>query len=56
MARRKSRSEVVQSSGYVFSDLKLPNADEKQTKVRLVAASNYILESQQLPKSKRQRN
>jgi len=48
MARKKSRSDLVQSSGNVFSDLKLANAEDKQTKVRLAVAINHILESHQL--------
>jgi predicted XRE-type DNA-binding protein len=42
--RRKKRDAlVVRSSGNVFVDLKLPNAHEKQTKVRLAVAINRIL-------------
>lgn len=48
MARDKSKPDVVRSSGNVFADLKLSNAEEKQTKVRLAAAINHILEAQQL--------
>src|SRR5690349_18717710 len=48
MARTKGRWDVVQSSGNFFSDLKLANAEEKQTKVRLAVAINHILGSQQL--------
>ena len=39
---------VVPSSGNVFADLGLPNAEEKQTKVRLAVAINQIVQSQQL--------
>jgi len=48
MAKQRSKTDVVQSSGNVFSDLGLPNADEKQTKVRLAVAINQIIQKQQL--------
>jgi predicted XRE-type DNA-binding protein len=44
MAKRKNRTNVVQSSGNVFADLGLREADEKQTKVRLAVAINRIIE------------
>jgi predicted XRE-type DNA-binding protein len=47
-ARRPSRPRVVPSSGNIFADLGLPNAEEKQTKVRLAAAINQIIESRKL--------
>ena len=40
MASAKSKIDVVPSSGNVFTDLRLPNAEEKQTKVRLAVAIN----------------
>lgn len=40
----KNRSLVVQSSGNVFRDLGLKNAEEKKTKVRLAVAINEILD------------
>ena len=43
MARRRTKSEIVPSSGNVFADLRLPNAEEKQTKARLAVAINRIL-------------
>jgi predicted XRE-type DNA-binding protein len=43
---RKQRA--VQSSGNVFADLRLPNAEEKQTKVRLAVAINQIIQDQHL--------
>jgi len=49
MARPRSKSEIIPSSGNVFADLRLPNADEKQTKVRLAVAINRIIASQRLP-------
>ncbi len=48
MAQAKSKNPVVQSSGNVFADLRLRNADEKQTKVRLAVAINRIIEQQHL--------
>ena len=45
MAKAKSKTDVVQSSGNVFADLGLPQADEKQTKVRLAVALNQIIEN-----------
>lgn len=47
MANRKGTKRMVTpSSGNVFVDLQLPNAEEKQTKVRLAVAINQIIESQ----------
>lgn len=37
---------MVQSSGNVFTDLGLTNAEEKQTKVRLAVAINHIIDAQ----------
>ena len=48
MAKRKNRGEVFQSSGNVFADLRLPNANEKQTKVRLAVTINQIIHEQAL--------
>jgi predicted XRE-type DNA-binding protein len=49
MATKKWRKETVaRSSGNVFADLRLPNAEEKQTKVRLAVAINRIIEDQRL--------
>lgn len=45
---RPSRIRVTASSGNVFADLKLPNAEEKHTKVRLAVAINKILEEKGL--------
>ena len=45
MPKRKLNStSVVPSSGNVFADLGLPDAEEKQTKVRLAVAINQIIE------------
>jgi predicted XRE-type DNA-binding protein len=48
MPKRKNKTEVVPSSGNVFSDLGISNAEEKQTKVRLAVAINEIVQDQQL--------
>ncbi len=45
MATTKSKIDVVPSSGNVFADLRLTNAEEKQTKVRLAVAINQIIQS-----------
>jgi len=46
MAKRKgSSTTVVRSSGNVFADLGLPDAEEKQTRVRLAVAINQIIET-----------
>src|SRR2546422_5094639 len=48
MGKRKNRPDVVPSSGNVFADLGLANAEEKQTKVRLAVAINQIVKGQRL--------
>jgi predicted XRE-type DNA-binding protein len=48
MVKEKNKSNVVPSSGNVFADLGLSNADEKQTKVRLALAINQIIAGQHL--------
>lgn len=48
MAQRKNRPEVVPSSGNVFTDLGVANAEEKQTKVRLAVAINQIIQGRKL--------
>jgi predicted XRE-type DNA-binding protein len=47
MAKQKD-SAVTASSGNVFADLGLPNADELGTKVRLAASLNAILVERKL--------
>lgn len=42
--RRSSNDEVIESSGNVFEDLRLPDAAERQTKVRLALAINRVLD------------
>jgi predicted XRE-type DNA-binding protein len=48
MAKRKNKPKVVPSSGNVFADLRVPNAEEKQTKVRLAVAINQIIQGRKL--------
>src|SRR6266446_9673561 len=48
MAKRKNKPKVVPSSGNVFADLGVPNAEEKQTKVRLAVAINQIIQGRKL--------
>jgi predicted XRE-type DNA-binding protein len=48
MAKTKDKTKVVPGTGNVFADLGLPNAEEKQTKVRLAVAINDIIRTQQL--------
>jgi predicted XRE-type DNA-binding protein len=47
MATRKhsGAAPVIRSSGNVFADLGLADAEEKQTKVRLAVAINQIIET-----------
>lgn len=48
MVNGKDDEVVVQSSGNVFADLGLKEADEKQTKVRLAVAINQILHARRV--------
>jgi len=49
MAKVKSRSSDIEpSSGNVFADLGLPNAADRDTKVRLTVAINHLLDSRGL--------
>jgi predicted XRE-type DNA-binding protein len=40
---KSSKIRITPSSGNIFADLKLPNAEEKHTKVRLAVTINGIL-------------
>ena len=40
--------EIVRGSGNVFADLGFPDADERQTKLRLAYALNAIMDAQRL--------
>ena len=44
----RNSESIVRSSGNVFADLGLRNADEKQTKVRLAVAIQQIIQAQHL--------
>ena len=48
MANGRNSGSVVRSSGNVFADLGLRNADEKQTKVRLAVAIQQIIQARRL--------
>jgi predicted XRE-type DNA-binding protein len=48
MAQRKNKLEVIPSSGNVFADLGISNAEERQTKVRLAVAINQIIQGRRL--------
>jgi predicted XRE-type DNA-binding protein len=43
MTTKKDKNAVIASSGNIFRDLGLANAEEKQTKVRLALAINQII-------------
>jgi predicted XRE-type DNA-binding protein len=51
MANGKNSDAVVASSGNVFADLGLRDADEKQTRVRLAFAVNKVIAAQRLSQS-----
>jgi predicted XRE-type DNA-binding protein len=51
MAGRKTKQQIIPSSGNVFADLGISNADEKQTKVRLAVAINHIVAGRELSQS-----
>lgn len=45
MAKKRSEPGITASSGNVFRDLGIRNADEEQTRFRLAVAINRILEN-----------
>ena len=51
MANGRNCAVVIPSSGNVFADLGLPDASEKQTRVRLAVAINQIMEASRLPQA-----
>jgi predicted XRE-type DNA-binding protein len=51
MATRPNNTKITPSSGNVFADLRLPNAEEEQTKVRLAVAINRIIAGRSLSQS-----
>ena len=46
--RKSNNLAITPSSGNVFADLQLPNAEEKHTKVRLAVTINQIIERARL--------
>ena len=46
--RKNGKRTVMRSSGNVFADLGLPNAEEEKTKVRLAFEINRIIENRRL--------
>ena len=50
--RDEQRGRITKSSGNVFADLGLADADERQTKVRLAVAINHVLERRRLSQAK----
>jgi predicted XRE-type DNA-binding protein len=52
MGHRKDSHGVLPSSGNVFADLGLPNAEERQTKLRLAFAINKIIAERRLSQTR----
>ena len=48
MTKTRNKTNIIPSSGNVFADLGLPDAEEKKTKVHLAVAINDIIRGQQL--------
>jgi predicted XRE-type DNA-binding protein len=53
MAKRSNKraSEVTRGTANVFADLGYPDAEERQTKLRLAYAINQIVERRRLPQA-----
>jgi predicted XRE-type DNA-binding protein len=49
--RKGEKIEIFASSGNVFADLGLAEAEEKQTRVRLAVAINEIIQARQMSQS-----
>ena len=47
-ANKGKAREITRGSGNVFADLGLPDAEERQTKLRLAHALNAIMDAQRL--------
>jgi predicted XRE-type DNA-binding protein len=47
-AKTNRADAIVRGSGNVFADLGLPDADERQTKLRLAYALNAVIDAQRL--------
>jgi predicted XRE-type DNA-binding protein len=54
MANKSTEGKVMRSSGNVFRDLGIRNAEEEQAKVRLAVAINRILENRTQQEAARQ--
>ncbi len=54
--KNNGKNPIIKSSGNVFADLRLPNAHEKHTKVRLAVAINHILAERRLSQSRAARH
>jgi len=48
MAKKKAKADVVASSGNVFADFGVRNAEEKQTRLRLTVVINRVIQSRKL--------
>jgi predicted XRE-type DNA-binding protein len=49
--QKRNKTAITPSSGNVFADLQLADADEKHTKVRLAVTINQIIERARLSQS-----
>ena len=47
-ASKSTAERIVRGSGNVFADLKFPDAEERQTKLRLAYALNTVIDTQRL--------
>ena len=47
-ASKPAAERIVRGSGNVFADLKFPDAEERQTKLRLAYALNTVIDAQRL--------
>ena len=47
-AKKAKAGHIVRGSGNVFADLNLPDAEERQTKLRLAYALNTVIDAQRL--------
>ena len=47
-AKKVKFAEIVRGSGNVFADLNFPDAEERQTKLRLAYALNSVIDAQRL--------
>ena len=48
LASKRAAAAIVRGSGNFFADLNLPDAEERQTKLRLAHALNAVIVSQRL--------